>query len=460
MFIQQFFIPGIAHSSYLLGAGSTCAIVDPARDVERYLDAAGGLDLAITHVLETHLHADFVSGHMELAATAGATICAPASGRCEFEHVAVGDGSRIDLEELRIDVLDTPGHTPDGVTFVVTDTARGDEPVAAFTGDALFVGDVGRPDLFPGRSRPLASQLYDSLHEKVLALPDACLVFPSHGAGSLCGRTMGAMRFSTVGYERRFNTALQHASREEFVRSLTGNMPPVPDHFSRCSEINRLGPALVRTLPELHPMRPAEFRERAERTDAVVLSIRDYATFGGVHVPGSYHVDLAMNFSTYAGWVIPPDRDILLVADTPAEALEAVVRLQRVGLDRAVGYLVGGTQAWALAGYPTDRVPQLSPTEVHAMVENGALLLDVRFPDEYDEGHIESAVNIPALDLRTRHSELPPGRPLVVMCRTGHRSSLACSLLKRAGVPGVHNAAGGYTGYTAAGYPLDEPGAP
>jgi glyoxylase-like metal-dependent hydrolase (beta-lactamase superfamily II) len=310
MFIQQFFIPGIAQSSYLLGAGSTCAIVDPARDVERYLDAAGELDLAITHVLETHLHADFVSGHMELASTAGATICAPASGRCEFEHTAVGDGSRVDVEELRIDVLDTPGHTPDGVTYAVTDTARGDEPVAAFTGDALFVGDVGRPDLFPGRSAELASQLYDSLHEKVLALPDACLVLPSHGAGSLCGRAMGAMRFSTIGYERRFNAALQHASREEFVQSLTANMPPAPDHFSRCSEINRLGPALIRTLPELRPMRPAEFRERAERTDAVVLSVRDYATFGGIHVPGSYHVDLAMNFSTYAGWALPPERDL------------------------------------------------------------------------------------------------------------------------------------------------------
>jgi rhodanese-related sulfurtransferase len=441
MFVQQFFIPGIAQSSYLLGAGSTCAIVDPSRDVERYLDAAGQLDLAITHVLETHLHADFVSGHMELMETAGATICAPASGHCEFAHTAVGDGSRIEVEELVIDVLDTPGHTPDGVTYVVTDTARGDEPAAAFTAD-----------VFPGRSRELAAQLYDSLHEKILALPDACLVLPSHGAGSLCGRAMGAMRFSTIGYERRFNAALRHADREEFVRSLTGNMPPAPDHFSRCSEINRRGPALVRALPELRPMRPAEFRERAGQEDTVVLMVRDYATFGGIHVPGSYHVDLAMNFSTYAGWALPPDKDILLVADSPAQAREAVVQLRRVGLDRVPGYLVGGTHAWAIAGYPTDRVPQLSPADVHAMIEGGALLVDVRFPDEYEEQHIEGAVNIPALDLRTRHPELPADRPLVVMCRTGQRSSLACSLLKRAGFTGVHNAAGGLTGYTAAGY--------
>lgn len=450
MFIQQFFIPGIAQSSYLLGAESTCAIVDPIRDVDRYLDAAGELDLAITHVLETHLHADFVSGHMELAEISGATICAPASGHCAFEHAPVGDGSRIHVGELMIDVLDTQGHTPDGVTYVVTDPSRGVAPVAAFTGDALFVGDVGRPDLFPGRSQELAGQLYDSLHEKLLALPDGCLVLPSHGAGSLCGRTMGAMRFSTIGYERRSNPALQIADHAEFVSSLTANMPPVPDHFGRCSEINRRGPALIRSLPEVRPLPPSEFRERADREDTVVLSVRDYATFGGVHVPGSYHVDLAMNFSTYAGWVIPPETEILLVADSPAEAREAVVRLRRVGLDRTAGYLVGGTHAWAIAGFPTDRVPQLSPSEVRAMIEDGALLVDVRFPDEFEEAHVEGAVNIPALDLRTRHGELPADRPLVVMCRTGQRSSLACSLLKRAGFSLVHNAAGGYSGYTAA----------
>ena len=452
MFIQQFFIPGIAQSSYLLGAESTCAIVDPSRDVERYLDAAGDLNLAITHVLETHLHADFVSGHMELRETAGATVVAPASGHCAFEHMAIGAGSQFEVEELRIDVLDTPGHTPDGVTYVVTDTSRGDEPVAAFTGDALFVGDVGRPDLFPGRAEELASHLYDSLHKKVMALPDSCLVLPSHGAGSLCGRAMGAMRFSTIGYERRFNAALRHESREAFIASLTENMPPAPDHFSRCSEINRLGPALLRTLPELRPMRPAEFRDEAAREETVVLTCRDYAAFGGVHIPESYHVDFGMNFSTYAGWVLPPDKDILLVADSPAQTREAVILLRRVGLDRTVGYLAGGTHAWATAGYPIDRVPQLSPVEVNAMLGDGALLVDVRFPDEFAEGHVEGAVNIPAPDLRTRHPELPADRPLVVMCRTGQRSSLACSLLKRAGFGGVHNAVGGYTGYTAAGF--------
>jgi len=453
VFVQQFFIPGIAHSSYLVGAESECAIVDPTRDIERYLDAAAELNLAITHVLETHLHADFVSGHMELAETTGATIYAPASGNCAFDHVPVTDGAGFSVEELRFTVLDTPGHTPDGVTYVLSDTARDPGPVAAFTGDALFVGDVGRPDLFPGRSLELAGRLYDSLHEKLLALPDGCLLYPAHGAGSLCGRAMGAMRYSTIGYERRNNAALQHANRQEFIASLTQDMPPAPDHFSRCSEINRRGPALVRTLPEVRPLRPAEFREKSGTPGTVILSIRDAATFGGAHIPGSIHIDISSNFSTYAGWVLPPDEDILIVADSPAEVKEAVLKLRRVGLDRTTGYLVGGIHAWSIAGYPIDHVRQLSPSETHAMVKAGtAVLVDVRFPDEYEEHHIEGAVNIPAMDLRTRHPELPTDRPLIVMCRTGQRSSLASSLLKRAGFAEVYNAAGGVTGYLAAGY--------
>jgi glyoxylase-like metal-dependent hydrolase (beta-lactamase superfamily II) len=453
MFVQQFFIPGIAHSSYLVGAESTCAVVDPTRDIERYLDAAAELDLAITHVLETHLHADFVSGHMDLADATGAAIHAPASGHCAFDHVPVGDGSTFLVEDLACTVLDTPGHTPDGVTYVVADAARGPEPAAAFTGDALFVGDVGRPDLFPDRSRELAGMLYDSLHTKVLALPDGCLLFPAHGAGSLCGRAMGAMRFSTIGYERQYNVALRHADREEFIDSLTQEMPPVPDHFSRCSDLNRRGPALLRTLPDVRPLRPAEFRAKAGTPGTVVLSVRDVETFGGAHIPGSIHIDLASNFSTFAGWVVPPEDEILLVADAPLGVKEAVLKLRRVGLDRTVGFLVGGTRAWSLAGYPIDHVPQLSPAETHAMVASGeAVLVDVRFPDEYGEHHLAGAVNIPAMDLRTRHPELPTDRPLIVMCRTGQRSSLASSLLKRAGFDRVYNAAGGVTGYLAAGY--------
>lgn len=453
MFIQQFFIPGIAHSSYLIGAGSTCAIVDPARDVGRYLDAARDLNLTITHVLETHLHADFVSGHMDLADITGAGIYAPESGNCEFEHVPVSDSTQFEIEDILFEVRDTPGHTPDGVTYVISDRSRGDDPVAIFPGDTLFVGDVGRPDLFPGRARELAGILYDNLHAKILTLPDSCMVFPSHGAGSLCGRAMGAMRFSTLGYERKYNQALTIADREEFIRSLTEDMPPAPDHFSRCSEINRRGPPLTRTLPEIHPMSPEEFRVRAEQDDTIVLTVGDYTAFGGQHIPRSYHIDIASNFSTFAGWTLPPDRDILLVADNPAQCRDAVTMLRRVGLDRTVGYLEGGTHAWVMAGCATDYVPLISPVQTRAMIEGGAVqVIDVRSPAEYLEGHVKGAINIPAPDLRTRFTDLNPDQPIIVMCRTGHRSSLACSLLKQKGFTRVYNAAGGITGHRAAGY--------
>ncbi len=250
MIVQQFFVPGLAHSSYLLGGTSTCAIVDPRRDVQVYLDAAKEMGMKITHILETHLHADFISGHLDLAEKTGARIYAPASAHCDFPHQAVAEGDVFSIEDLEIRVLETPGHTPEHITYVVADQARGPEPVGIFCGDTLFVGDVGRPDLFPGKARQLASSLYDSLHGKLLKLPDFCEVFPAHGAGSLCGRAMGAKRTSTIGYERRFNAALQIHGREEFITSLTSNMPEAPDHFSRCSAQNAAGPALVAALGE------------------------------------------------------------------------------------------------------------------------------------------------------------------------------------------------------------------
>ncbi|MDT8357725.1 MAG: MBL fold metallo-hydrolase [Methanomicrobiaceae archaeon] len=453
MFIQQFFIKGIAHSSYLVGGDETCAIVDPARDVERYIEAARDLNLKITHILETHLHADFVSGHVDLAEQTGAKIFAPRAGGCRFDHIPVYEGTRFSLEGMDFSVLETFGHTPDNVTFVVTDRSRGDEPAAAFTGDCLFVGDVGRPDLFPGRAEELASQLFHSLHDKLMLLPDACMVFPAHGAGSLCGKAMGAMRWSTIGYERRHNPALQIRDEEEFIRVMTHDMPPAPDHFSRCSDINRQGPALVRTLPKIVPHKPREFAAKAESSDTIVLSIRNYATFGGMHVPGSWHIDIAGNFSTFAGWALPPDKEILLVTDSPSQAQEAAVMLRRVGLDHTVGYLDGGTHSWVTAGYAVDHVHQLSPDETHEMLKREeVVLVDVRSKDEYAEGHVEGAINIMVMDLRSRYTELDPALPTIVMCRSGHRSSLASSILKQKGFVDVYNAAGGITGYTAAGY--------
>lgn len=454
MFIQQFFIKGIAHSSYLLGGAKTCAVIDPRRDVQMYIDAAQDMGMRITHVLETHLHADFISGHLELAEKTGADVYVPQSSGCAFRHVGVSQGDTFALEDMAISVLETPGHTPEHISYVVTDRARGGEPAAVFCGDTLFVGDVGRPDLFPGRALELASKLYESLHKKLLLLPDFCEVYPAHGAGSLCGRAMGAKRTSTIGYERLYNAALQIQDEEAFVKSLTMHMPAAPDHFSRCSAINGKGPRRLKDLPAPAPLPPAQFRDRVAQGNAVVLDTRTYESFGGLHVPGSCHIDFRGNFATFAGWILPPDQDILLVTVDAEQAREASVWLRRVGLDRVVGYLEGGMPEWAKAGFPAGHVPQLSAQELHAMSTSGRamVLVDVRAPGEYESYHVKNSINIPVQDLRTRHQELDRNICAVLVCSTGIRSSMGASMLKMKGFTDVLSVAGGMTGYSAAGY--------
>jgi hydroxyacylglutathione hydrolase len=454
MIVQQFFVKGLAHSSYLLGGTKTCAIIDPRRDVDIYLDAAQSLDMEVTHILETHLHADFISGHLDLADKTGAMIYAPKAANCAFEHVSLAEGDTITIEDMGVRVLETPGHTPEHVSYVVVDEARGADPAGVFCGDTLFVGDVGRPDLFPGKAQELASQLYESLHKKLLTLPDFCEVYPAHGAGSLCGRALGAKRTSTIGYERKYNAALQIKDREEFISSLTTNMPGAPDHFSRCSAINGSGPTLIQSLPELEPFDPRRFHEKASAEDTVVLDVRNYDAFGGQHVPGSYHIDVSGNFATFAGWILPPDKAIMLVTLDDSQAFEAAVWLRRVGLDRAIGYLKGGMFEWSKAGLQTGHIAQLSVDELHQMStgDRNMTIVDVRAPNEYQSFHIEGAVNIPAPDLRKRYSELDPAVPTVLICSTGHRSSLSASILKQHGFTDVFNGAGGMTAYATAGY--------
>lgn len=454
MFVQQFFVKGLAHGSYLLGGSNTCAIIDPRRDVDVYLEAAKDMRMEITHILETHLHADFISGHLDLAEKTNAVICAPKSANCAFKHEALGEGDTFDIEDMNIKVLETPGHTPEHISYVVTDKARSDEPVSLFCGDTLFVGDVGRPDLFPGQATELASKLYNSLHSKLLSLPDFCEVYPAHGAGSLCGRAVGAKRTSTIGYERRFNAALNIEDKKEFIKSLTTNMPGAPDHFSRCSAINGKGPALVRALPELVALGPPAFKDKADQKGTIVLDIRSYESFGGQYIPDAYHIDFGGNFATFAGWILPPDKEILIVADSLGQAQEACTWLRRVGLDRVTGYLDGGMFAWATQGLPTGHVQQLSAQQLNAMALAGdsMTLVDVRAQSEYEANHIEGAMNIPVAELRTRHTELDKNRPITLVCSTGHRSSLGASLLKQQGFEEVSNVAGGMTGYNAAGY--------
>jgi len=454
MYIEQYYVDGIAHLSYLVGGANSCAIIDPKRDVEEYIAAAKKMQLKITHILETHLHADFISGHVDLAQRTGATIYAPKSGRCNYDHVAVAEGDGFDLENMHFEVLDTPGHTPDCLCYVVTDRSRGDTPAAVFTGDTLFVGDVGRPDLFPGRGDELASQLYTNLMDKVLKLPDTCLVYPAHGAGSLCGKAMGAMRVSTIGYERRHNPALQHTKEAEFKKALLSGMPEAPDHFAHCSETNRKGPALIEELPAPRPLSPKAMQQLVDQGH-IVLDVRDYTAFGGAHIPGAYNIDAAHNFSTFAGWLLPPDKPILLVAADNNDIPDLATKLHRVGLDKIAGYLEDGIKPWIIRGMPLERIPTRTVYEVQRACKDGKqemTILDVRAASEWEDSHIEGAVHIHLPDTRTRQDGLDPDTTTVLVCKSGARACSAGSILQRQGFKKLAVMAGGMSAWTGAGF--------
>ena len=455
MIVQQFFVKKIAHSSYLLGADKQCAIIDPRRDVDIYIKAAEEWGMKITHILETHLHADFVSGHMDLAEKTGARIYMPKSANAKFDHIALSEGDTFSFESLKFDIIETPGHTPEHISYIVTDRERGEEPISLFCGDTLFVGDVGRPDLFPGRADELAEKLHTSLFEKILKLPDHVEVYPAHGAGSLCGKAMGAKRTSTLGYEKKFNNILQHRELHKFKEILLAGMPEVPDHFARCSAINGQGPAEVGSLPPVEDIKPSKFLELSQKDAFVVLDVRNYDGFSGHHVPNSYHVSYYGNFPIFSGWIIPPDKKILLVTEDKEQALDAVIWLRRVGLDNVHGFLQGGIVEWAKQGLPTGSVELISAVELHDMIEEGKekiTLVDTRSPGEFEGHHIEGAVSIPTPELRTRYSELKKSDRLILLCNSGNRSSLGISILMQHGFKGLTNLAGGMTGFSAAGY--------
>jgi glyoxylase-like metal-dependent hydrolase (beta-lactamase superfamily II)/rhodanese-related sulfurtransferase len=453
MLIQTFFVPGISHLSYLLCGSQTCAVIDPKRDIQDYLDISKELGFKITHILETHLHADFISGHLELAEKTGVKIYAPRSGNCQFQHVPLSEGDILGIEDMEIKILETPGHTPEHIVYVVIDHSRGDEPAALFSGDTLFVGDVGRPDLFPNRSKELGLKLFESLR-KLTNLTDFCEIYPAHGAGSFCGRALSAKRTSTIGYEKRYNYALKIKNKEEFVKSLTTEMPEVPDHFSRCSEINRIGPSLIKDLPKLTPYDPLSFYQKTKEEKTIVLDIRPYEAFGGIHVPGAFHIDFRSNFSTFAGWILSPEKEILLVSENALQSKEAAIQLHRVGLDRVIGFLDGGMNEWVKAGLPFNHICQISATELNRRMKEGPsiTLLDVRTEKEFKRGHIDGAINIPFPDLRFRWKELDSNAPIVILCNSGQRSSLGASILQQKGFKDVTNFAGGMMAYNAAGF--------
>jgi hydroxyacylglutathione hydrolase len=454
MYFEQFYLGCLAHASYLLASEGEAVVVDPQRDVELYLKAAADHGVTIRHIFESHLHADFVSGHRELAARTGATIYMGAQAGATFPHVAVRDGFGLTFGKAWIRVLETPGHTPESICLVVTDTEKSESPWAVLTGDTLFIGDVGRPDLSP-RHTPaqLAGLLYDSLHDKLLALADSVLVFPAHGAGSLCGKNMRAERSSTIGTERLMNYALQIESREEFVMQLTSNLPARPEYFLKDAEINRTGAAALSELPALRAITPLGLNSMLTAGE-IALDVRPNDEFAAGHVPGSVNIALGGQFASWAGTVLGLSAHPVLIAASHEQLEEARLRLTRVGIEVLDGYLDGGVAAWEQAGFPVATIAQMNVSELEAQLRSREVqVLDVRREPEWDAGHIENANWWPLDNFRVSPPEIDHDAPIAVHCKGGYRSMIASSLLQRAGFKHVINVVGGLDAWQQAKLP-------
>ncbi len=453
MQFAQIYTPGIAQCSYVIGSGKKCVVVDPVRSIEPYLKQAKAFNMEIAAVLETHLHADFVSGHMELAEKTGAEIYAPQIANCSFPHKALADGEEFQVENLRFKLWETPGHTPDCAVYIVTDLERGDGPVLSFTGDTLLVGDVGRPDLFPSREEELAEKLFYSL-ERLKKLPDHVEVYPAHGMGSLCGRALSAKLWSTLGLEKRYNYALQHSVLEEFKDDLLTDMPAAPDHFARCSEINRQGPKLINELTTPRPMKGGEAAAAVEG-GMTVLDTRPYLSFAAAHIEKAYSISQYGNLTTFAGWIIPPKDELLLVLEHESDLPKVRSMLYNVGLDKITGYLEGGLEGWINAGLPVDHIETISVHRLRDwMRADSPLVLDTRAKGEWKKEHIQGTTLAPTPDLREDYKRWDRETPTVVLCNTSNRSMTAASLLKQRGFKRVINVVGGTTAWVAAGYPV------
>jgi glyoxylase-like metal-dependent hydrolase (beta-lactamase superfamily II)/rhodanese-related sulfurtransferase len=461
MYFKQFYLGCLAHASYLIGSEGEAAVVDPQRDVDQYLVEAEALGLKIRYVIETHLHADFVSGHRELAARTGAAIVIGARAGATFPHAAVGDGDEIKLGKVSLRIMETPGHTPESISVLVIDSEISDQPQKVLTGDTLFVGDVGRPDLAGGKGYTppmMAAMMYDTLHGKLLQLANEVEVYPAHGAGSMCGRNLSSETSSTIGEQRRSNYALKPMTKDEFVRMMTADLPEAPAYFPEDAEINRTGAPALAEVPSPVALTPNEVAKLVA-DDHKVLDVRSAADFGGGHLPGSCNIGLAGQFAIWAGTLIPIGTPLVIVAESAEEAREAVMRLARVGHESVKGYLDGGIAAWRDAGLQIASVPQISVTKLNELLAGRAPLqiLDVRRPAEYRSGHVPHALPAPLLSLQQNISKLGlnPAMPIAVICAGGYRSSAATSILAQHGFANLLNVNGGTSAWIDAGYDVE-----
>jgi len=460
--LKQFYLPCLAHASYLIGdeKSATAVVIDPQRDTDEYISFAAERGLTIKYVFLTHLHADFVAGHLELRDRVGAAICLGAAAKAAYAFRPFRDGDTLEFGRVRLMVLETPGHTPESISIVVYDLDASDtEPNAVLTGDTLFIGDVGRPDLRAAlgwSATDLGSMLYDSLHTKLLALPDTTLVFPAHGAGSLCGKAISKETVSTIGDQRRLNYALQPMSKEAFIHVVTADQPDAPAYFNYDAVLNSeerptLDQALAR---EMNPLSLDSVLEM-QASGAQILDTRDASEFASAHLAGSINIGLVGQYATWAGTVLDRTHPIVIIAD-PGRENESALRLGRIGFDHVAGYLKNGLQS--LETQPelvafTERLSAQFAAELMSASEP-PVLIDVRAPRERDQKRIAESLAIPLNHLSENFATLPKNRTLLVYCAGGYRSSIAASLLQRSGFASVGEIAGGIVGWEAASLPV------
>lgn len=447
MYFKQFYLGCLAHASYLIGSDGQAIVVDPQRDVEQYIAEAAEQKLKIAHVLETHLHADFVSGHRELAERTGAEIVFGEQAHATFPHRAVKDGDELRIGSVRLRILETPGHTPEGICALVDDPTNLDAPMKLLTGDTLFIGDVGRPDLAGSKgftAAEMAGMLYDSLRNKIMPLGDSVEVYPAHGAGSMCGRNISKDTSSTIGAQKQFNYALKPMSKEEFIAMMTNDLPEAPAYFSKDAELNRTGAGSLAGSSRPPALTAAEVKQRAAQNQ-IILDVRPAAAYGNGHVPGALNIGLSGQFASWAGSLLDMTTPIVVVAEEADGVDEAVMRLARVGIETVAGYLEGGMYAWDRAGFPVATISQMPVDELgHQLADRRDLqLIDVRRPAEFAGGHIEMARHSELAHLAERAGELDRGRPVAVICQSGYRSSIASSILAKHGFSQVFNVVGG-----------------
>src|ERR1700722_7471098 len=462
MILKQYYLGCLAHASYLMGdeASATAIVVDPQRDIQQYLADAEKCGLQIRHVFLTHFHADFVAGHLELRDLCGATIHLGSRAQAEYKFVPMKDGDTLEFPGLRLEILETPGHTIESISIVVFDLGKDrDKPFALLTGDTLFIGDVGRPDLRASlgwTANDLGAYLYDSLHNKLLTLPDETLVYPAHGAGSLCGKNLSSDTVSSLGDQRRFNYALQPMSKEEFIRLVPADQPDAPPYFTYDAILNsREHATLDKNLEQVH--RAIELDEVLQMGDAgaQILDVRDPAEYAKSHLAGSINIGLGGQYATWAGTVLDRAKPIVIIAE-PGREQEAALRLGRIGFDHVKGYLNGGMAALAERPdlvWPTERISAPMVAEELASPDP-PLLLDIRNPREWVTKHIDGSVNVPLNHLQERIDEIPRNRRIAVHCAGGYRSSIAASILHQYGITNLIEMAGGLAAWDAAKLPV------